>query len=196
MVGRKKVKKEEFYPAEKQTPEYSDFSYRLPQKEVEAEPAPLWRRIVAFLIDYVFVYIVFFQVFLLIYLSMAGIPDVSDVFALQNYASANTAVLAKMVVGTVVLFFIALFYFMLCETIFHATLGKKMLGLIVVSDSGKLDYWQSFVRNLTKTILLPILVFDFVAIMFTEGRRRFTEILAATKVIYYPKLKLVYEGEF
>jgi uncharacterized RDD family membrane protein YckC len=206
MVVRKKARKrkKEFYipqlsPVEikkEEAPEYRDFFYQLPQKEVEPEPAKLWQRAVAFLIDTLFVYFVFFQIFLRIYMPLAGIPVTKDYAAMVNYIQTNSFIFTKMAVGIFAFFVIYLLYLVLCEVKFHMTLGKKLLRLRVVSGEGKLSYTQAFLRNFTKTLLFPILLADLIPVLFTKDRQRFLEIFANTKVIYYPKLKLEYEGEF
>lgn len=81
-------------------------------------------------------------------------------------------------------------YFIITERTFSTTLGKKLLGLIVVDESGiKISWTQSLIRNFTKVpILTSFLPFDFLFGILSEktrGRKqRVLDFVAGTKVIH------------
>ncbi len=78
-----------------------------------------------------------------------------------------------------------LFYFVLMEARYGQTLGKVSAD-IEVRFEGREKLWGSVVRNLTKaaTAFFPlILLLDMVPMLFDEEKRRFTELMAGTRVV-------------
>ncbi|MFW9904794.1 MAG: RDD family protein [Candidatus Thorarchaeota archaeon] len=82
-------------------------------------------------------------------------------------------------------------YFIIAEKTFSTTFGKKLLGLIVVDESGiKISWAQSLIRNTTKVpFLTSFLPFDFLFGILSEktrGRKqRVLDFVAGTKVVHY-----------
>ena len=82
-------------------------------------------------------------------------------------------------------------YFIIAEKTFSTTLGKKLLGLIVVDESGINITWaQSLIRNSTKVpFLTSFLPFDFLFGILSEktrGRKqRVLDFVAGTKVVHH-----------
>lgn len=80
-------------------------------------------------------------------------------------------------------------YFIIVEKTYSTTLGKRLLGLIVVDESGiNISWTQSLIRNFTKVpILTSFLPFDFLFGLISEktrGRKqRVLDFVAGTKVI-------------
>ncbi|MHA2306966.1 MAG: RDD family protein [Candidatus Hodarchaeales archaeon] len=93
-----------------------------------------------------------------------------------------------MFVGIPIIGFI-LGYFIFFEKSYSSTLGKKLLGLTVVDESGiKITWIQSFIRNFTKVpFLTSFLPFDFLLGVLSEktkGRKlRVLDFVAGTKVV-------------
>jgi uncharacterized RDD family membrane protein YckC len=171
-----------------------EYIVELPQQEVKTRHADVWRRAVAYLIDCVIFYFVFFQIFMLVFIPMAGIPMSEDLDVMERYIETNPSIGAKIFAGTVATSFVFLFYFMLSETILGASLGKSIMKLYVVDNEIKsITYQKAVIRNLTKTILLPLLLVDLSGLLWTNGRQRLTDSIAGTNVIYSPKLELEYE---
>ena len=87
------------------------------------------------------------------------------------------------------LFGFLLSYFILLEQTYSATLGKRILGLSVVDESGiRISWSQSILRNFTKVPFLStfLLIDLFVGILSekTRGRnQRMLDFVAGTKVI-------------
>ncbi|MFX0015838.1 MAG: RDD family protein [Promethearchaeota archaeon] len=80
-------------------------------------------------------------------------------------------------------------YFIVCEKTYSTTLGKWLLGLIVVDESGiKITWTQSLIRNFTKVpFLTSFLPFDIIFGIISEktrGRKqRVLDFVAGTKVM-------------
>ena len=174
--------------------ESENYEITLPQEEVEIEKAPLWKRAVAYIIDLAVYYFIFFQIFMMIYIAATGIPFSEDVTAIQNYIEFNPELGVKMFTGFVGTTFVFLFYFVLTERVLGGSFGEMIMKLKVVAiDGEEISYWRAFLRNLTKSVFIPLLVFDVVTLFWTKEQQRLTEIISGTKVIYSPKLELVYE---
>ncbi|MFX1514865.1 MAG: RDD family protein [Promethearchaeota archaeon] len=81
-------------------------------------------------------------------------------------------------------------YFIIAEKTFSTTLGKKLLGLIVVDESGiNISWAQSLIRNTPKVpFLSSFLPLDFLFGVLSEktrGRKqRVLDFVAGTKVIH------------
>ena len=88
-----------------------------------------------------------------------------------------------------------LVYFIVCEYVYSTTIGKKMLGLLVVDESGiKISWTQSFIRNITKVpFLTSFLPFDFLLGILSEKTRgrqqRVLDFIAGTLVVKQSKNK-------
>ncbi|MFX1283220.1 MAG: RDD family protein [Promethearchaeota archaeon] len=80
-------------------------------------------------------------------------------------------------------------YFIIVEKTYSSTLGKRLLGLIVVDESGiKITWTQSLIRNVTKVpFLTSFLPFDILFGILSEktrGRKqRVLDFVAGTKVM-------------
>ena len=140
--------------------ESENYEITLPQDEVEITAAPLWKRTAAYLIDLAIFYFIFFQVFMVVYIAVTGIPLSDDINAFEKYIETNPQMAAKMLTGMVGASFVFLFYFVLTERVLGGSFGKQILKLKVVAiNDEEVHYWQAFLRSLTKTIFLPLLVF-------------------------------------
>ena len=80
-------------------------------------------------------------------------------------------------------------YFIIMEKSYSTTLGKRLLGLTVVDESGiRITWTQSLIRNFTKVpVLTSFLPFDFLFGILsekTQGRKqRVLDFVAGTNVI-------------
>jgi uncharacterized RDD family membrane protein YckC len=181
----------------KEEEEPEGYSYNLPEGEIEIIDAPLWKRLAAYLIDTVFFYFVFFQIFIGIYISSIGIPLDAGYTELSNYLATHPVASGKVLIGFFGAAIVYLFYFTMTEKEFGTTLGKWVMKLRVVSLSGNsLSYSQALVRNLTKTVLLPLLPIDALGVLITKEKQGFSDIITGTRVIYRGELGLEYEGMY
>lgn len=75
-------------------------------------------------------------------------------------------------------------YFPIAETMYGATIGKRLLGLKVFPKSGgKLSFGQSFIRNISK-IHLVLLLLDLIGGLITSKdlHQKYTDRIANTTV--------------
>ena len=87
------------------------------------------------------------------------------------------------VVMTIVLFLVAgSLYPLIAEYIWATTLGKHLLGLRVVRESGaRISFGQSVVRQLP--MVLQVFWIDVLFALFTEKHQRAFEVLSKTRVV-------------
>ena len=77
-----------------------------------------------------------------------------------------------------------IFYPFLSEGLFSMTIGKKMMGLIVINDNKlKITWTQSFIRSLTKLFPLLLLFESFVGFYQKNNSQRIMDKIAGTYVI-------------
>lgn len=89
------------------------------------------------------------------------------------FAMASTAVLAS--------FGLSL-YPMITEYRSGQTIGKRLFGLMVVTESGtKISFGQSFLRQMP--LFLQITLVDALFALFTEKRQRAFELISKTRVV-------------
>ena len=77
-------------------------------------------------------------------------------------------------------------YFALLESgEYHATLGKRILGLVVVRSSNDepITFVRALVRNLARFINLPIYCLGYLPILFTKKSQGLHDFIAQTRVI-------------
>ncbi|WP_405294075.1 RDD family protein [Methanobrevibacter sp.] len=75
-----------------------------------------------------------------------------------------------------------LVYFVVCEKLFAASVGKAMMYLEVRSRNGaRISWLQAIVRNLTKMFWIPI-IFDWLIGKFLRTDRLFNNITRTTVV--------------
>lgn len=85
-------------------------------------------------------------------------------------------------------------YFILLESIWSGqTIGKKVLGLRVIQESGvRVGFYQSVLRNLARPVdRLPLLyLVGGVCALFSESQQRLGDLLAGTIVVRERRLKI------
>jgi len=184
MAKRKKIEEET---------EPESYVVNLHNEEVEIINAPLYRRVVAYIIDLFFFYLVLFQIFFMIYLPVTGIPTSAGFSEIQDYLVTHPSAAGKMIIGVFGATVVYFLYFVLVEKEFGTTVGKYVMKLKVVSvNHHALSYLQTLTRNLTKTVFWPLIGIDLLGVTLTKEKQRFSDILAGTKVIYKGNLDLVY----
>jgi len=141
----------------------------------------LLKRIIAYLIDILIFYFSFYLIFVIIFNSITGIFSTSLSYSELNYYLEKNN---QMHLASLTLFFgsmfIFLFYLVVFEYYNNKTLGEKCMHLIVKAKKPRVH--QIIIRNLTKTFLMPFLLFDSISIFFTQKRQRLTEMLSKTYV--------------
>ena len=183
-----------FYDSDEKALEPEEFEYVLPQKEIDLEAPPFWKRLAAYAIDLAIVYFLFYQIFLMIYLPRVGFPVTDNASQLEAFVSSNPTAYMQALVAVFMGLFLLWVYLSVCEKNLGYTFGKQILHIVTVSKAGKpLTYKQAFLRNLTKSVFFFLLPLDYLGSLFSKNRERISEYLSHTKVIYYKPLNLDYE---
>jgi uncharacterized RDD family membrane protein YckC len=136
--------------------------------------APLGRRILAKLADLG----LFFLVFAVLVIAVVLITSLSTAAAEQLWMMAWVAILCALIVGSI-LFGI---YNVVTEWRLGYTMGKRMVGLRVVRESGaQIGLGQSVVRQLPA--VLQVYWIDALFALFTDKKQRAFELLSKTRVV-------------
>lgn len=165
------------------TPEYVEFNFVL---------AGLMSRFLALLVDTVLsiliTYLLFILVLIFSLLLSAGTAAVGG-------AGAGSSLFGLgMAAQFVIWFLIDWGYMVLLETVWSGqTVGKKMLGLRVIQDTGvRVGVYQSLLRNLVRPLdKLPIFyLVGGAAALFSNTQQRLGDLLAGTIVVRERRLKI------
>ena len=151
--------------------------------------AGFWLRLVAYIIDYIIIYVVQSFIFVPV-LGLMGISFASKMDDMGTMSDAETmGMVASMiaVAGATALLttVIALLYWSLMESSkYQATVGKIALGLKVTDlDGNSLDFVKSLIRNVCKIISGMILFIGYIMAGFTEKKQGLHDIIAGTLVV-------------
>jgi uncharacterized RDD family membrane protein YckC len=151
--------------------------------------AGFWLRFVAYIIDYIIIYVV--QSF--VFVPILGLMGISFAARMNNMESMSDAETMGMIGSMVALASatallttaIAILYWSLMESSkYQATIGKMALGLKVTDvDGNSLDFVKSLIRNVCKIISGMILFIGYIMAGFTEKKQGLHDIIAGTLVV-------------
>jgi uncharacterized RDD family membrane protein YckC len=131
-------------------------------------------RLIALIIDSVILFIV------AAIISFIGIIGLISAAALGFWAFGGGWLLLVLIEGV-----LAVLYFLVLDVAWQGTVGKRVLGLRVQTvNGGRINYSQSFIRNISKIFPLFLLL-DWLIGIATPGDRRqkFTDRMAGVTVI-------------
>lgn len=145
---------------------------RLLRKEL---PAPLWKRVVAYLID-VFV--------LALILSPLGSFDDTSYTSFSDFLQSfsTTTYTFNFFLSVLLILLLSLAYWSILDYRYQQTLGKYFMRLQVISQKKQLSYAQCLVRNISKLSSILLLA-DVLYMFFAHTSQRYSETLAQTEVI-------------
>ena len=156
----------------------------IPKDKTFVGPALVWKRIVAFWIDFLIITMVLsFPFGKLLKEALPRDYSFSQMLQLMGQGAGLSVYFISIYLALSILTFI---YFYLLEKKMSQTIGKKLMNLHVISDNGQMKIWQLLTRNL---IFIPIFPFDLLFIadpifmIFTKSNQRLTEILSKTRVV-------------
>ena len=151
--------------------------------------AGFWLRLVAYIIDYIIIYVV--QSF--IFIPVLGLMGISFASKMDDMGTMSDAETMGMVAGIIAVAgatallttVIAVLYWSLMESSkYQATVGKIALGLKVTDlDGNSLDFVKSLIRNVCKIISGMILFIGYIMAGFTEKKQGLHDIIAGTLVV-------------
>ena len=165
----------------------------LPKERIFFAKPPVWKRLLAFLIDLSIINLVVATPFRNILAQL--VPRSQSYTEAYNYVLMNPGVSYSLYVVTFLIAFLALIYFTILEWGLGQTIGKKLLGLWVVRDLGdniskyKLaspGFWQCLLRHLIIIPITPFLllwIIDPIVSMFSGKQQRLSEKITRTKVV-------------
>lgn len=159
----------------------------LPKQGLFKAPANLFKRALAFAIDLV---IVSFLVYPFERVIRKIVP-VTGSYAETYTMLANSENTGLLTTVSILISLAAIAYFSILESKLGQTIGKIALKVYVVSENRELKYWQCLVRNLFLLPFIPFIllwVIDPLYAIFTKDNKRFSDILAKTKVIEYYRM--------
>ncbi len=141
---------------------------------------PIWKRILAFLIDMLILYGIILAPLqkLLPETFSTNFRDIlSTAEALQPFEHT-------LLILSTIMAFITLLYFSLLEGILQQTPGKIILNLRVESTAKEFSWWQAVVRNITKALCTTSLGFLFVidVLYLFFKKKRLSDLLSKTEV--------------
>jgi uncharacterized RDD family membrane protein YckC len=152
-------------------------------KKVVVVPASILRRILAFMIDIIILDFVVFAPFSAVIKRMVPKSNFAILTAaLQSNKEAANMLFLMITFASL----FALLYFALLEYRLGATIGKRILGLEVVSDTGSLKFWQVIVRTLFIIPAFPFVLFwilDPVYLAMSNASMRMLERWSMTRTI-------------
>ena len=137
----------------------------MPRNKALMLPAPLWKRVVAYLID---------SAILLFILSPLNVAN--------NKTSLNITLSKGLLLLIVVSMVLVLAYWSVLEYLFNQSVGKMFMNISVVSlAKGKLRFKQALIRNLSKVSSL-LLAIDCLNLFLRKSNQRYLETFVKTEV--------------
>lgn len=161
---------------------YKSFS-EFENKRTYKISASAYRRIFAFIFDLMILNLLTLPIQLAI---IGMIPQNGNFMTEISAASAALQSSKALYLAIILCSLIAFAYFVLMEYCFGHTIGKKILGLEVISLKGDLTLTQCLTRNLFTIIVFPITLLwliEPIFMIFNKKRQRLTEVLSNTMVI-------------
>ena len=146
---------------------------KLVTKEEEYVPAPIWKRLAAFLIDNLILIIFGFLATLIYYLLTETLLKIPD-----RVQSNLTGILYLMyiIVYTV--------YFAYMESKYEATLGKMVMNIFVTDYEGnEIGFGRSIIRNLAKYITDGSFGIGYILGFITKNKQFLHDFIAKTYVV-------------
>lgn len=153
--------------------------------------AGFWLRFVAYIIDYIILYVI--SGFIIIPILGAvglSVGASTDGFDMSTMTEGDMIAMASAIGGAIfagglITLVITILYYTLMEASkYQATVGKLALGLKVTDSSGgKLDFGKALIRQLGKIVSGIILMIGYIMAGFTEKKQALHDMIAGTLVV-------------
>ena len=163
-----------------------------PKKEFDLlmpKRAGIWRRIFAFIIDLLIIYLATSPLQSLVAKEIGldnnlNINSLKEIFSEAELFGQSSS----LIVSIAILIAIAgMIYWTLLEYLLKQSVGKMLMKIAIKSQASELRLWQVIVRNITKatsvTSLSILFLIDIIYMFFNQNRQRLTEVLSKTEVI-------------
>jgi len=149
--------------------------------KLKEKNAALWKRLLSYIIDSFVVYFIILFPFKGYYNTLTT--------SLNNGILTNPDILnqlkdlaPKFFLISFIVALLTILYWAIFEYYFKQSIGKMLFKIRITSTKKTLKFWQSFLRNISKSSLL-ILFIDSIFILFSKNNQRFFEKISKTKVI-------------
>ena len=171
-------------PLVTQSPQYSaqtDVAAQYPSQADTGHPAGFWIRLVAYVLDYIFVLVLFIGLFAIGFAFAEVSPDSSFAKHINSYGGEDAPIIEWLdIVGYIV----GLFYFAIGIAVWSTTAGKRVFGLYVMrSDGSRVGFGRALVRYLCYFVSGLLLGIGFLMIAFSEDKRGLHDLICDTMVI-------------
>ncbi|MBW2984979.1 RDD family protein [Candidatus Woesearchaeota archaeon] len=147
-------------------------------------PASIWKRLFAFILDFLLIDLICGYPFRRILESI--VPKGSGYTELYQFLVANPGLKTPLFMMSIALGFIAMLYFAVLEYYTGQTIGKMLTNITVESETKKLAFWQCLVGNLFLIPIFPLILLwliDPLWLLYTKGKKRLSDVLAKTNVV-------------
>ena len=145
---------------------------------VHLDAASLWQRAGAFVIDVAVGVVALFLAATFVFVPFMDIWDVADVVARGMFFTT----FAVGVLLAVAVLALAIVYFPVLEKLFGQTVGKRLLGIVVVRENGSTLRWRdAFIRRIP--FFFEFFWLDALFALFTARRQRAFDLVAGTLVV-------------
>jgi uncharacterized RDD family membrane protein YckC len=140
-----------------------------------ANEATFGQRLVAIIIDHIILFII----------AMVIAIPIGIQASFFSFGIPNPAFWTSMAIYSAVNFIIWIVYFTYLEGKSGETIGKRAMGIKVVSEKGKMDYGKSFIRNILRIIdFLPVVyILGFIVAVASKNNQRIGDLAARTMVV-------------
>lgn len=140
--------------------------------------AGFWKRVAAYLLDYIIVVIALFFINIFIGLLML-------LLGVHRTHGANGLVIMTALLKLIVPLGVAIFYYVWLESsVWQATLGKKIMSIKVTDMQGRrISFWHSFGRRLGFTLSSLTLGFGYLMCGWTKKKQCLHDMLAHCLVV-------------
>ncbi len=142
------------------------------------QPAPLYKRIIAYLIDLAIVNLIIVSPFKSLLGSL--IPTAANF--IEFYTALTSMLSTKVIIITLISGIFAILYWSILEFKIQQTLGSLIMGISVMPLTKKYNFSQALLRNITKFSLI-LLLLDSIFIFKSDRNQRLTERLSQTMTI-------------
>lgn len=164
----------------------------LPKERKFQAAAVAWKRIVAFLIDIFIIDLVLLWPFqgIIEKIMPFDAADVGSIKSMEQFFMASPNAADALGMMTIAIGLLVVLYFALMEYKTGQTIGKMLLNIYVISDTGekaaKPGFWQCVFRSIVWLPMFPFIVFwviDPLYALFNQKSQRLLELISKTKTV-------------
>jgi uncharacterized RDD family membrane protein YckC len=156
---------------------------KLPKKRVFYNPAPAWKRIISFIVDFMIIQLVIFGPFSGALTSI--LPTGPDFFGNYEALMESQNIVRELYVLMGIMFALVFIYFILFEYRMRQTPGKMLFNLYLVPEDKKqqLSLLQVFLRNLAVFPFFPFsLLWIIDPLYMVISGKRLSDIFSKTQI--------------